>query len=192
MRQVYLIRHAQTTMNIEQRYAGLLDCELSEYGHEQLEQLKEKMKSYDIKECYTSPSKRAKLTAKSFWENPIEVYDLHEMDFGDADGMKFVEVNDKYPELGKKMLKNGDDIHFPNGESQDNMRKRAKKVYDEILSKSKSDSIAIVSHACVIRAIISKEVLGEYSLSWKINIGNASITKLEVYDNSTILSFLNL
>ncbi|MBF1051900.1 MAG: histidine phosphatase family protein [Peptostreptococcaceae bacterium] len=192
MRQVYLIRHAQTTMNIEQRYAGLLDCELSEYGYEQLEQLKEKMKCYDIKECYTSPSKRAKLTAKSFWENPIEVYDLHEMDFGDADGMKFVEVNDKYPELGKKMLKNGDDIHFPNGESQDNMRKRAKKVYDEILSKSKSDSIAIVSHACVIRAIISKEVLGEYSLSWKINIGNASITKLEVYDNSTILSFLNL
>ena len=192
MRQVYLIRHAQTTMNIEQRYAGLLDCELSEYGYEQLEQLKEKMKCYDIKECYTSPSKRAKLTAKSFWENPIEVYDLHEMDFGDADGMKFVEVNDKYPELGKKMLKNGDDIHFPNGESQDNMRKRAKKVYDEILSKSKSDSIAIVSHACVIRAIISKEVLGEYSLSWKINIGNASITKLEVYDNSIILSFLNL
>ena len=192
MRQVYLIRHAQTTMNIEQRYAGLLDCELSEYGYEQLEQLKEKMKCYDIKECYTSPSKRAKLTSKSFWENPIEVYDLHEMDFGDADGMKFVEVNDKYPELGKKMLKNGDDIHFPNGESQDNMRKRAKKVYDEILSKSKSDSIAIVSHACVIRAIISKEVLGEYSLSWKINIGNASITKLEVYDNSTILSFLNL
>lgn len=192
MRQVYLIRHAQTVMNIEQRYAGLLDCELSEYGYEQLEQLKEKMKCYDIKECYTSPSKRAKLTAKSFWENPIEVYDLHEMDFGDADGMKFVEVNDKYPELGKKMLKNGDDIHFPNGESQDNMRKRAKKVYDEILSKSKSDSIAIVSHACVIRAIISKEVLGEYSLSWKINIGNASITKLEVYDNSTILSFLNL
>lgn len=192
MRQVYLIRHAQTTMNIEQRYAGLLDCELSEYGYEQLEQLKEKMKCYDIKECYTSPSKRAKFTAKSFWENPIEVYDLHEMDFGDADGMKFVEVNDKYPELGKKMLKNGDDIHFPNGESQDNMRKRAKKVYDEILSKSKSDSIAIVSHACVIRAIISKEVLGEYSLSWKINIGNASITKLEVYDNSTILSFLNL
>lgn len=192
MRQVYLIRHAQTTMNIEQRYAGLLDCELSEYGYEQLEQLKEKMKCYDIKECYTSPSKRAKLTAKSFWENPIEVYDLHEMDFGDADGMKFVEVNDKYPELGKKMLKNGDDIHFPNGESQDNMRNRAKKVYDEILSKSKSDSIAIVSHACVIRAIISKEVLGEYSLSWKINIGNASITKLEVYDNSTILSFLNL
>lgn len=192
MRQVYLIRHAQTTMNIEQRYAGLLDCEISEYGYEQLEQLKEKMKCYDIKECYTSPSKRAKLTAKSFWENPIEVYDLHEMDFGDADGMKFVEVNDKYPELGKKMLKNGDDIHFPNGESQDNMRNRAKKVYDEILSKSKSDSIAIVSHACVIRAIISKEVLGEYSLSWKINIGNASITKLEVYDNSTILSFLNL
>lgn len=192
MRQVYLIRHAQTTMNIEQRYAGLLDCELSEYGYEQLEQLKEKMKCYDIKECYTSPSKRAKLTAKSFWENPIEVYDLHEMDFGDADGMKFVEVNDKYPELGKKMLKNGDDIHFPNGESQDNMRNRAKKVYDEILSKSKFDSIAIVSHACVIRAIISKEVLGEYSLSWKINIGNASITKLEVYDNSTILSFLNL
>ena len=192
MRQVYLIRHAQTTMNIEQRYAGLLDCELSEYGYKQLEQLKEKMKCYDIKECYTSPSKRAKLTAKSFWENPIEVYDLHEMDFGDADGMKFVEVNDKYPELGKKMLKNGDDIHFPNGESQDNMRNRAKKVYDEILSKSKSDSIAIVSHACVIRAIISKEVLGEYSLSWKINIGNASITKLEVYDNSTILSFLNL
>lgn len=190
MKEVYLIRHAETIMNGEKRYSGLLDCDLSENGYRQIEELSEKMKAYNIDECYCSPLKRTRITAGAFWKEPIIVDDLHEMDFGDIDGMRFTDVAEKYPKFARALLKS-DDLQFPNGESQKSMRQRAKRVYDEILAKDKNSSIAIVSHSCIIRAIVSKEVLGDYELSWSMNVDNCSITKLEVYENNTILGFLN-
>lgn len=191
MKEIYLIRHAQTVMNKEMRFSGILDCEISKEGYAQLEILKNKMKEYNIQQCYSSPLKRAYITAKSFFENPIKVHDLHELDFGDIDGMKFTEIEEKYPELSKNMLSVNNDFAFPNGESRDTLRQRTQRVFREIIEKDNNDSIAIVSHSCVIRNIISKEVIGDYSIAWKINIDNCSITKLQVYNTNTILAFLN-
>ena len=44
MKHVYLIRHAQTVMNNERRFSGVLDCEIDDTGYKQLELLREKMK----------------------------------------------------------------------------------------------------------------------------------------------------
>ncbi len=191
MKEIYLIRHAETVMNKEMRFSGILDCELSEQGYEQLKHLKQKMQEYDIQQCYCSPLKRAYLTAKSFFDNPVKVENLHEMNFGDIDGMKFTDVEKNFPSLAKDMLSEKREFEFPNGESREQLRKRATQAFNDILAKDTNDSIAIVSHSCVIRAIISQEMVGDYSFSWKIQIGNCSITKLQKYSNSTILNFLN-
>ena len=191
MKEIYLIRHAETVLNRQMRFSGMLDCEISEQGYAQLEILKNKMKQYSIQNCYSSPLKRAYITAKSFFDNPIKVHDLHELDFGDIDGMKFTQIEEKYPQLSQNMLSVSSEFSFPNGESRHSFRQRTQNVFKEILRQDKNDSIAIVSHSCVIRNIVSNEVLGDYSISWKINIDNCSITKLQVYKNNTILAFLN-
>ena len=41
---LYLIRHAQTVMNNERRFSGVLDCEIDDTGYKQLKLLREKMK----------------------------------------------------------------------------------------------------------------------------------------------------
>lgn len=191
MKEVYLIRHAQTVMNIERRFSGILDCELDVSGYEQLKELKEKMKQFKIDQCYCSPLKRTVLTAESFFNNPVKVHDLHEMNFGDIEGMKFTEVEEKFPGLSKSLVNEREDTHFPNGESQREFDKRVNNVFSEIVSKDKNSSIAIVSHSCVIRQIISNALAKDNSMAWKIHVGNCSITKLEVHKNNTVLAFLN-
>ena len=168
MKHVYLIRHAQTVMNNERRFSGVLDCEIDDTGYKQLEKLREKMKEYKVQQCYCSPLKRTVLTALSFFDNPIKVNDLHEMNFGDIEGMKFTD-----------------------GESQRTFNKRVNKVFYDILKADDNSSIAIVSHSCVIRQIISNAMVKDSTMSWNIHIGNCSITKLEVHPNRTILAFLN-
>lgn len=191
MKEIYLIRHGETVMNKEMRFSGITDCELSEHGYTQLEKLKKEMKNYNIQKCYSSPLKRAYLTAKSFWENPTIVNDLHEMNFGDVETMKFSEIEEKFPDVARQMLSEKYDFSFPNGESRNQVRARSAKVFEDIVSQDTNSSIAIVSHSCIIRNIISKEMIGDFSFSWKIKLDNCSITKLIKYNNNTILDFLN-
>ena len=191
MKHVYLIRHAQTVMNNERRFSGVIDCEIDETGYKQLEELKQKMSQYKIQQCYCSPLTRAVMTAQSFFENPIKVNDLHEMNFGDIEGMKFTDVEKLYPHIANSLVDEKTNTKFPNGESQKTFNKRVNKVYHDILKNDENSSIAIVSHSCVIRQIISQAMVKDSSMSWNIHIGNCSITKLEVHPNRTILAFLN-
>ena len=191
MKHVYLIRHAQTVMNNERRFSGVIDCEIDETGYKQLEELKQKMSQYKIQQCYCSPLTRAVMTAQSFFDNPIKVNDLHEMNFGDIEGMKFTDVEKLYPNIANSLVDEKTNTKFPNGESQKTFNKRVNKVYHDIIKNDEHSSIAIVSHSCVIRQIISQAMVKNSSMSWNIHIGNCSITKLEVHPNRTILAFLN-
>ena len=191
MKHVYLIRHAQTVMNNERRFSGVIDCEIDETGYKQLEELKQKMSQYKIQQCYCSPLTRAVMTAQSFFENPIKVNDLHEMNFGDIEGMKFTDVEKLYPHIANSLVDEKTNTKFPNGESQKTFNKRVNKVYHDIIKNDEHSSIAIVSHSCVIRQIRSQAMVKDSSMSWNIHIGNCSITKLEVHPNRTILAFLN-
>ena len=191
MKHVYLIRHAQTVMNNERRFSGVIDCEIDETGYKQLEELKQKMSQYKIQQCYCSPLTRAVMTAQSFFDNPIKVNDLHEINFGDIEGMKFTDVEKLYPHIANSLVDEKTNTKFPNGESQKTFNKRVNKVYHDILKNDENSSIAIVSHSCVIRQIISQAMVKDSSMSWNIHIGNCSITKLEVHPNRTILAFLN-
>ena len=191
MKHVYLIRHAQTVMNNERRFSGVIDCEIDETGYKQLEELKQKMSQYKIQQCYCSPLTRAVMTAQSFFDNPIKVNELHEMNFGDIEGMKFTDVEKLYPHIANSLVDEKTNTKFPNGESQKKFNKRVNKVYHDIIKNDEHSSIAIVSHSCVIRQIISQAMVKDSSMSWNIHIGNCSITKLEVHPNRTILAFLN-
>ena len=191
MKHVYLIRHAQTVMNNERRFSGVIDCEIDEIGYKQLEELKQKMSQYKIQQCYCSPLTRAVMTAQSFFDNPIKVNDLHEMNFGDIEGMKFTDVEKLYPHIANSLVDEKTNTKFPNGESQKTFNKRVNKIYHDIIKNDEHSSIAIVSHSCVIRQIISQAMVKDSSMSWNIHIGNCSITKLEVHPNRTILAFLN-
>ena len=58
MKNLYLVRHGNTVDNINFRYSGFSDCDLSDVGRQQARQLNAYLKNIDIDRIYTSTLKR--------------------------------------------------------------------------------------------------------------------------------------
>ena len=102
---IYLIRHGETTGDIENRYGGDYDDHLSATGKVQCEGLVQKLKNKNIEIIYHSPRIRAKETAeilnKSLKVNIEPVTDLRERNnYGVLTGLVKTEAKAKHPEEG--------------------------------------------------------------------------------------------
>ncbi|PEY37280.1 phosphoglycerate mutase [Bacillus cereus] len=90
---IYVIRHGQTDLNKEGRLQGRAGLPLNEYGIEQAERLKEKLKNIKFDYVFSSPQERAIQTAeiatgvKAITDTRLDVFDL-----GEADGLRKDEV----------------------------------------------------------------------------------------------------
>jgi broad specificity phosphatase PhoE len=61
---IYLIRHGETTGDVEDRYGGDYDDHLTSKGKDQAKKLAEKIKDFGIERIFTSPRIRAKETSE--------------------------------------------------------------------------------------------------------------------------------
>ena len=80
---IYFVRHGETDFNIEKRIQGQLDIELNKNGINQAEECARKFSDLNIDIIYSSPLKRAKLTAEIInkYHNVPIVFDDRLMEF---------------------------------------------------------------------------------------------------------------
>ena len=99
----YILRHGRTDWNEEHRLQGEVDIPLNETGRQMAYDAAEKYKDIDFDICYCSPLKRAQETARIFLadRNPaVEIITdnrLHEMCFGDYEGVKNIRQKPECP-----------------------------------------------------------------------------------------------
>ena len=153
---IYLIRHGQTTGDVEDRYGGAYDDELSEQGIIQANKLANKLSTSGIQTIFCSPLIRAQQTAKILQHKlncEIKtVKDLRERNKnGILTGMTKKEARLKYPDLANKVEDYRNQI--TGAESQEDFVERIKKVFTEIINNKKYSTIAIVAHGGPIWAI---------------------------------------
>ena len=89
---IFLIRHAECIGNVEMKLAGRTDFELTDKGVIQAEKIANCMKEKDLDIIYSSPLKRAKVTAEyianySNIKNINISSNLIEIDYGVCDGI---------------------------------------------------------------------------------------------------------
>ena len=98
---IYLLRHGQTSYNVEKRYQGTLDIPLSEEGRAQLVRA-----DISPKKVYVSPLIRARSTADVLFPEAEQVVidDFREMCFGIFQGRNYIEMehDPEYIESGKR------------------------------------------------------------------------------------------
>ncbi|MFR4807818.1 MAG: histidine phosphatase family protein [Peptostreptococcus anaerobius] len=121
MNNLYVVRHGNTIDNINFRYSGFSDCDLSDVGRQQARQLNAYLKNIDIDRIYTSTLKRTGQTvdevSRYLGLEMLGLDDLREMNFGKFDGKTFEEIKSEYPEDFKRMM-TGDVMYtFPDGEN---------------------------------------------------------------------------
>ena len=156
---LFLIRHGQTTSNLEGKYQGWLDTELTQRGIKQAYLAKKYLKKVNLSNIYSSPMKRTLKTAEIISKGTglkVKILDgLKELNFGKWEGLKFEEINDQYREDYQNWLK--DPYNYPptGGESFGSLLKRVKSEIQKILDENNDKSnVAVVTHGGVILALL--------------------------------------
>jgi broad specificity phosphatase PhoE len=157
---IYLIRHGQTTGDIEDRYGGDYDDHLTDLGKQQAKELAEKLVGKGIEKVFTSPRIRAQETAeilKTKFGTEVEtIENIRERNhYGVLTGLTKSEAKEKYPkevERVKSYL-----TAATGGEEYEPFKARVSKTFKEIASKSFS-VVAVISHGGPIRMFF-REIL---------------------------------
>lgn len=157
---VYIIRHAETTGNIEKRLTGRQDYDITENGKNMIEQLEKKLENIKFDVAFSSTENRSYNTIKGLAKKSgIEISKtskLSEMYFGIYDGYRWEEVNKINPKI--KELQNQINIidGIPEQESMDEV---ADRMYDFIYNcclENLGKTILIGSHGVAIEAFLRK------------------------------------
>lgn len=194
MSYIYLIRHGETSWNLEERFQGTTNTELTTVGLNQGKLLAKSLSSTKFENIYSSPLNRAKITADFIGAEAncevTEDLDFKEISFGDWEGLTTKEIKIKYP-LMDKWFDNPGQYQIPNGDVFENEKSRLKERLFKIAKESKGHNTAIVSHAGIIRLSLLAALDLPLSYYWRFVFGNTSISILEYYNGIFLLKSLN-
>ena len=195
MTKLILVRHAQTIDNIKFTLAGSIDSKISDIGRKQIKYLTNYLKDLNIDSIYTTTLSRTKETVLEISKlkniDIIEVENLNEINFGSFEGMTFNDIQSMYPDEFQKIIDDGYDYKYPNGESLVNTYDRVCKEMDKIIKNSEGKTVLICSHGGTIRNIISYLITNTYENHWNFKIDNASVTTIDITDGFSVISKLN-
>ncbi len=190
---VILVRHGQSTYNIEHRIQGRLDASvLTETGQNTARQVGKALQNLKFDAIYSSPLQRAKQTAEiihSCLDSPPPVQtkeNLREIDLPLWAGMLREEVIEKYPEdysLWKKhphelcmevSTPEGQIKHFP----VLSLFEQAHQFWPEILTNNTHKTVLVVAHNGINRCLISTALGIQPSYYHSIQQSNCGINIL--------------
>ena len=141
MKQIIFLRHAETKMNEEGRFCGIIDTDITEEGRRQAEKMRETFKKCHFDGMYCSPLKRTKQTLEAIFPNQkfIEEDELTEISLGDWEGLKKENVNQKL----RKAFQQGE-YAPPHGEKHEDIEARLKETIERIFPTYPDGSVILV------------------------------------------------
>jgi alpha-ribazole phosphatase/probable phosphoglycerate mutase len=200
---LYLIRHGATEGSETKRYKGSIDVPLSENGQRQMEQVAKYLNrpyksdtAYNgLNAVYTSPLSRALKSAEIIAEphglKPIVIEGLRERSFGIWEGMTFTEIKEKYPQEFEAWAGNPLRYSPVDGESTVEVRERAVKAVDSLLSNHNSEHIAVVAHGGVNRIILCHIMGIPLENIFRIEQDFAAVNIIEFWEKYPVVKLLN-
>ncbi|MFN6039821.1 MAG: 2,3-bisphosphoglycerate-dependent phosphoglycerate mutase [Bacteroidota bacterium] len=196
-----IFRHGQSVWNLENKFTGWVDVELSAKGVEEAHAAGIKLKGIKFDEAYASNLKRAQNTLKIALEEigqsniPISFDEaLNERMYGDLQGLNKSETAVKFGEEQVRIWRRSYDIAPPNGESLKDTANRVIPFFErEIASKLKAGkNIVIAAHGNSLRALIMHlENLSPAEIL-EFEIGTAVPRMYELSADLSIISVKNL
>jgi probable phosphoglycerate mutase len=185
MAEIILVRHGETEWNVGEIFRGRIDIDLNETGKKQAELLGEYLSELKIEAIYSSPLKRALNTARAIARHHnLEVQitnGLNDLDFGQWQGLSRQEVRDKYQEAYAEWLNHPERVRLPGGETLGEVRARAIKVVNEVITKH-TGMVVLVSHRVVNKVLICALLGLDDSHFWNIRLDTCGITTF-TYEN---------
>ncbi len=182
--ELIIIRHGETEENRKGCFLGVTDALLNENGLTQAYSAAEKLSDIKLDKIYTSPLKRAAMTASIIGEklacNRIYTDDsLMERNFGKWDGLTADEIQNRYPDDYKVWL-NDCDYCIDGAESSDSVSKRVKGFINSLINQNSPAAAAVVTHLGCIRYMLAFLLGLPDEASWRFKVDNGSITRIQI------------
>lgn len=186
---VFLIRHGLTQWNIDKKWQGNVDIELSEIGLIQAENLAKRFKNEKYAKVYSSKLKRAYQTALPIAQNinskPIIIEGLEEANVPLWNGYNINDVKTKFQ--NEFQLWSSDPWAYVDGvESLGEVQKRGIYALKSILNNNENNindnNVVIVSHGLLIRTIVCWILNLPLNQHRNFMLDNGSVTTFE-YEN---------
>jgi ribonuclease H / adenosylcobalamin/alpha-ribazole phosphatase len=191
-----LVRHGQTALSAERRFAGRGDIPLTDLGREQAAATGWWLAAHHrIDAVVTSPLDRARCTAEAVASAagvPLVVDDdLVETDFGNWEGLSFGEVSTRWPAEMAAWLASADAVP-PGGESLAAVGRRVLDALDRLLSSHKGHTVVVVSHVTPLKTMICRALLAPPAALFRMNLDVASVSQADWFsDGEAVLRSLN-
>ena len=160
---LYLIRHGQSIYNLENRFTGWRDVELTGLGEKQAQEAGNMLKTIKFDIAFVSILKRAKDTLSILLRcnnnsctNIVENIALNERDYGDLIGQNKSEAAKIFGEEQVQIWRRSFDIPPPGGESLEMTAKRTIPYYKKEIMPSiiSNNNVIISAHGNSLRAIV--------------------------------------
>ena len=183
---VFLIRHGVTDWHRDRRVVGQREVPLNSEGIQQAKATALALSHIPIGEIISSPALRAVQTAEIiaalFKADITRDPRLGDLRYGKWEGMSYTEI-EKTPEY-QKILLNLLTEKLPGGEDLTQARDRSIRAIEQALRDAPAgESLAVVSHASVLRLILS-HYLGTNVVNFhRIRLSPCSVSVLQFRDD---------
>lgn len=191
-----LLRHGQTALSVERRFAGRGDIPLTDLGLQQAAAAAAAIADRGrVDLVLSSPLRRAWQTALAVAERtgaPLATDDdLSETDFGSWEGMTFAEVMARWPdEMAAWMA--AADAAPPGGESFASVAERVGAALDRLLTAHQGKTVVVVSHVTPIKTIVCRALLAPSAALFRMHLDVASVSEAAWFaDGPALLRSLN-
>ena len=191
-----LLRHGQTPLSTERRFAGTGDIPLTALGVEQARAAAAWLAERGgIDLIVTSPLRRARQTAAeaaAATGAEVQVADgIRETDFGKWEGLSFAEAREQWPaEMTAWLADPG--APPPGGESFAETGRRVNAALDALVAANPGRTLLIVSHVTPIKTLVTRALLAPAAAMHRMQLDVASLTEIAWYpDGPAVLRSFN-
>ncbi len=187
MRYVILVRHGETEWNVQGRYQGRSETDLSARGRDQADRLAGRLAEVRIDSIFSSPLRRTMATAEAVARGRalrvVPVPELIEIGHGEWEGLTVEEVKQKFSGFWDAWQREPHLVQFPGGESLSEVRSRVVSALRRILRTDSAEIVLVCGHDAVNKVILIESLHLPLSEFWRIRQDSTCINLLEVSEN---------
>jgi broad specificity phosphatase PhoE len=190
-----LLRHGQTPMSVQKRYAGSTDVPLTETGVDQAAAAAKRLASAGLSAIVASPLQRAVRTAEqvaAVTGLPVVTDEgFRETDFGAWEGLTFAEVRERWPAEMTNWLADAT-VAPPGGESFAEVSVRVTAALHRVLTSHQHQHVLIVSHVTPIKSLVAASLLAPQAALYRMHLDVAALCEIDWYpDGPAVLRSFN-